>query len=181
MGSRDSDVMATLIVVPVPVLARSGGHQFKGQMRRLRPVLGAEYARSVPGIPCAADRAERAERVDDQVDAGAACHSACLAGHGQGGAPRRRGRRSRSNKDALTPAHWLPRHGLLVTIGRDLIRAWHSRNWAGGRGCGSSEFWQRLWIPLVVLVVIAAGGYVVSRVHGIFGSEKRPSYADGQH
>ena len=38
----------------------------------------------------------------------------------------------------------------------------------------------RLWIPLVVLVVISCGGYVVSRVHGIFGAEKRPSYADGQ-
>ena len=39
---------------------------------------------------------------------------------------------------------------------------------------------SRLWIPLVVLVVIACGGYVVSRVHGIFGAEKRPSYTDGQ-
>jgi hypothetical protein len=27
-------------------------------------------------------------------------------------------------------------------------------------------------------VVIAAGGLTVSRLHGIFGSEKRPSYAD---
>jgi hypothetical protein len=35
-----------------------------------------------------------------------------------------------------------------------------------------------LWIPLVVLVVIAVGGLTVSRIHGIFGSEKRPSYAD---
>jgi hypothetical protein len=38
----------------------------------------------------------------------------------------------------------------------------------------------RLWIPLVVLVVIACGGFAVSRVHGIFGAETRPSYADGQ-
>ncbi|BBZ36306.1 MmpS family protein [Mycolicibacterium confluentis] len=37
---------------------------------------------------------------------------------------------------------------------------------------------KRLWIPLLVLVVVAAGGYTVSRLHGIFGSEKRPSYAD---
>ncbi len=37
---------------------------------------------------------------------------------------------------------------------------------------------RRLWIPLLVLVVIAAGGFTVSRLHGIFGSEKRPSYAD---
>ena len=37
---------------------------------------------------------------------------------------------------------------------------------------------RRLWIPLVVLVVIGAGGFTVSRLHGIFGSEKRPSYVD---
>ena len=37
---------------------------------------------------------------------------------------------------------------------------------------------SRLWIPLLVLVVIGAGGFTVSRLHGIFGSEKRPSYAD---
>ena len=29
-----------------------------------------------------------------------------------------------------------------------------------------------------MLVVIAAGGFAVSRLHGIFGSDKRPSYAD---
>jgi Mycobacterium membrane protein len=37
---------------------------------------------------------------------------------------------------------------------------------------------RRLWIPLVILVVIGVGGLTVSRLHGIFGSEKRPSYAD---
>lgn len=37
---------------------------------------------------------------------------------------------------------------------------------------------RRLWVPLVILVVIGAGGLTVSRLHGIFGSEKRPSYAD---
>ncbi len=37
---------------------------------------------------------------------------------------------------------------------------------------------RRLWIPLLVLVVIGAGGFTVSRLHGIFGSEKRPAYAD---
>jgi hypothetical protein len=35
-----------------------------------------------------------------------------------------------------------------------------------------------VWIPLLVLVVIGAGGFTVSRLHGIFGSEKRPAYAD---
>jgi hypothetical protein len=37
---------------------------------------------------------------------------------------------------------------------------------------------RRLWIPLVVLAVIGAGGLTVSRLHGIFGSEKPTSYAD---
>ena len=37
---------------------------------------------------------------------------------------------------------------------------------------------RRLWIPLVILAVIGAGGLTVSRLHGIFGSEKRLSYAD---
>ena len=36
----------------------------------------------------------------------------------------------------------------------------------------------RFWIPLVVIVVIAVGGFIVDRVHGYFGSEKRESYAD---
>jgi Mycobacterium membrane protein len=29
-----------------------------------------------------------------------------------------------------------------------------------------------------VLVVVGAGGFTVSRLHGIFGSERRPAYAD---
>ena len=37
---------------------------------------------------------------------------------------------------------------------------------------------KRLWIPLVVMVVVAVGGLTVSRLHGLFGSEKGPSYAD---
>lgn len=37
---------------------------------------------------------------------------------------------------------------------------------------------RRVWIPLLVLVVVAAGGFTVSRLHGIFGSEKRPTYVD---
>ena len=37
---------------------------------------------------------------------------------------------------------------------------------------------RRLWIPLVVLVVIAVGGFTVSRLHGLFGSEKGLPYAD---
>ncbi|ORV16687.1 MmpS family protein [Mycobacterium celatum] len=37
---------------------------------------------------------------------------------------------------------------------------------------------RRVWIPLVILVVIAGGGFTVTRLHNIFGNEKRPSYAD---
>lgn len=37
-----------------------------------------------------------------------------------------------------------------------------------------------MWIPLLILAVVAAGGFTVSRLHTIFGSEKRPTYADTQ-
>lgn len=39
---------------------------------------------------------------------------------------------------------------------------------------------QRVWIPLVIVLVVALGGFTVWRIHGIFGSDKRPSYADSQ-
>lgn len=39
---------------------------------------------------------------------------------------------------------------------------------------------RRLWIPFLILVVVGAGGATVSRLHNIFGSEKRPLYADTQ-
>jgi hypothetical protein len=35
-----------------------------------------------------------------------------------------------------------------------------------------------LWIPLVIVVVVASGAFTVTRLRGVFGSEKRPSYAD---
>jgi Mycobacterium membrane protein len=35
-----------------------------------------------------------------------------------------------------------------------------------------------LWIPLVILAVIGAGGWTVSRLHGVFGTEKSPLYAE---
>src|SRR5580693_4777551 len=50
--------------------------------------------------------------------------------------------------------------------------------WKPGKGFAIFGVLKRLWIPLVILVVIGAGGLTVSRLHGIFGSEKRPSYAD---
>ena len=37
---------------------------------------------------------------------------------------------------------------------------------------------SRTWIPVIIFAVAVAGGFVVYRVHGYFGSEKRPSYAD---
>jgi MmpS family membrane protein len=49
--------------------------------------------------------------------------------------------------------------------------------WKPGEGFTIFGVLRRLWIPLVILVVIAAGGLTVSRLHGIFGSEIRPSYA----
>jgi Mycobacterium membrane protein len=43
-----------------------------------------------------------------------------------------------------------------------------------------SKVLRRVWIPLLIAVVIGAGGVTVARLHGIFGAEKRPTYADTQ-
>lgn len=45
-------------------------------------------------------------------------------------------------------------------------------------GSGALKLLGRLWIPLLIVAVLTAGGFTVSRLHGIFGSEKRQSYAD---
>jgi hypothetical protein len=37
---------------------------------------------------------------------------------------------------------------------------------------------ERVWIPLVIAIVIGLGGFTVARIHGIFGSERRPQYSD---
>src|SRR5262249_20168600 len=37
---------------------------------------------------------------------------------------------------------------------------------------------RRVWIPLVILAVIGAGGLTVSRLHGVFGTDKSVSYGD---
>jgi Mycobacterium membrane protein len=50
--------------------------------------------------------------------------------------------------------------------------------WKKGRSPTIFGLLKRLWIPLLVLVVVGAGGFTVSRLHGIFGAEDRPSYAD---
>lgn len=46
------------------------------------------------------------------------------------------------------------------------------------RGSNFIAALKRFWIPLLIVAVVAAGGLTVSRLHGIFGSEKRESYAD---
>lgn len=48
------------------------------------------------------------------------------------------------------------------------------------KGSGFFGFLGRLWIPLVIVAVVIAGGMTVSRLHGIFGSEKRPTYAESR-
>lgn len=37
----------------------------------------------------------------------------------------------------------------------------------------------RVWLPLVIVLVLAGGGYAVVQLHGAFGSQERPSYARG--
>jgi hypothetical protein len=37
---------------------------------------------------------------------------------------------------------------------------------------------RRLWIPVLILVVVGAGAFTVSRLRGVFGSEIRPAYGD---
>jgi hypothetical protein len=37
---------------------------------------------------------------------------------------------------------------------------------------------KRVWIPLAIMLVVVIGGFTVSRLHGLFGSEKRLSYGD---
>jgi Mycobacterium membrane protein len=38
----------------------------------------------------------------------------------------------------------------------------------------------RVWLPLVVVSVVVVGGYTVMRLHGAFGSEEHPSYAESR-
>jgi hypothetical protein len=46
------------------------------------------------------------------------------------------------------------------------------------KGIAILKILSRTWIPLIILAVLVVGGFIVYRVHGYFGSEKRPSYAD---
>lgn len=48
------------------------------------------------------------------------------------------------------------------------------------RGSRSLGVLRRIWIPLLVLAVVGASGYTVSRLHGVFGSQSWPVYADSE-
>jgi hypothetical protein len=39
---------------------------------------------------------------------------------------------------------------------------------------------RRVWIPLLILAVIGAGGLTVARLHGVFGSENGGAYSGPQ-
>ena len=41
----------------------------------------------------------------------------------------------------------------------------------------SIKLLSRVWLPLVVVVVLALGSYAVWRLNGAFGNETRPTYA----
>jgi nitrate reductase NapE component len=49
---------------------------------------------------------------------------------------------------------------------------------AAKRRIGIFGVLKRVWIPLVIVTVVGAGGWTVARLHSVFGSEKRPLYAD---
>lgn len=48
----------------------------------------------------------------------------------------------------------------------------------GGGGTEIVTVLKRAWLPLVLAVVFAVGGFAVSRVRGMFGSQQLPTYAD---
>jgi Mycobacterium membrane protein len=108
----------------------------------------------------------------------AACHSARWQVTGQGGHHNVRGGhvRAKTNSTPAHRSHGMVYSSLLVVPSSSVVRRFL---WVGG-GMRIVSVARRAWIPLVVLVVIVCGGFVVSRVHGLFGAEKRPSYAGGQ-
>lgn len=52
--------------------------------------------------------------------------------------------------------------------------------WEREEGFATLGVLRGLWIPLVILVVIGVAALTVSRLHGIFGSEKHTSYANSK-
>jgi Mycobacterium membrane protein len=71
------------------------------------------------------------------------------------------------------PASFLPRGRQPSSVPQA-----QSRNTRRNRGLAIFRVLRQLWIPLVILAVVVAGGFTVSRLHGIFGSEKQTSYSD---
>lgn len=53
-------------------------------------------------------------------------------------------------------------------------------HWCRVKGTPIFKLLSRVWIPLVILAVVSVAGFTVTRIHGLFGSDKRPSYSDGQ-
>jgi hypothetical protein len=46
------------------------------------------------------------------------------------------------------------------------------------RGARTLDALKRLWIPLVIFAVIAGGGFAVSKLRSVFGSDQRIPYSD---
>jgi Mycobacterium membrane protein len=53
-----------------------------------------------------------------------------------------------------------------------------SRKRRRNSGIGFFKAFKLLWIPLVIVVVLIGGGFAVSRLHGVFGSDKTVAYGD---
>lgn len=96
--------------------------------------------------------------------------SRSLAPHTRG--DRRTASRRRTTFEALPSGVSRPMCSCML----EWLRCVGYRN--GWRGFAIFRVFRRLWIPLVILVVIASGGFTVTRLHSVFGSEKRASYAD---
>ena len=112
---------------------------------------------------------------DDQVDPGGGAPQRVLSGRGQGNHQDVVGEglvEQRLHRDTA----WFTRHYLVApsssVAGRSVAERVESMRFV--------RVLRRVWIPLVLLVVIGCGGLIVSRLHGVFGAETRPSYADGQ-
>jgi Mycobacterium membrane protein len=39
----------------------------------------------------------------------------------------------------------------------------------------------RVWVPMVMVLVVAVGAFTVSRLHGVFGSVVIPQNREGMH
>jgi len=65
-----------------------------------------------------------------------------------------------------------------VTAPGDSEQPGHVSRKRRNRGSMFIRALRRLWIPLLILTVLAAGGVTVSRLHGVFGSEQDLSYGD---